>query len=253
MLCPVTRLHPLCKSSGAAHSTLLSRPLRAGLTAWTLVQEFTRPSVLDIERLDGACAFGARLRCEVPRGTLIATGLWAAVALAYGVLFYWYLFKAARQLRARLYQRFRMAQQSLQLQVRRLQGEPASAGPRGSCERAPVHVGRAVRTYTKQHMWRRTERCAVFRRRTEANHATCVCVLLHAGALHNAADEHPRLRIHCALVHGQQPVRQLRDHLAGRLANDRGCYRDHRCALRRSGVACRCTGTVGLQHCSTVA
>lgn len=92
------------------------------MTIWSAVQELTRRHVLDITLVDGVCEFGARLYCTAPPRVVLVSALWAGSALVYFAAYYYFIAKATRQLRKRLYQHFRMANQILQLEVRAAKG-----------------------------------------------------------------------------------------------------------------------------------
>ena len=71
-----------------------------------------------MEKLDGSCEWGDRLRCAAPRLFTIINALWAAVGVLYAALYFVILVRIARQLRVRLYQYHRMQNLGLQILVR---------------------------------------------------------------------------------------------------------------------------------------
>jgi hypothetical protein len=73
--------------------------------------------VLGLKLVDGSCTWGARLDCAVPFKVQLLLGLWAAATLVYGAMYGMYLWRAMKQLRQHLYQRYRVLQLWTHLQV----------------------------------------------------------------------------------------------------------------------------------------
>ena len=90
----------------------------AGVTIWGTVQNISQDHTLTIVEVDGSCEWGARLQCAATQGAVTATALWASVACIYFVAYYACIIYVRIQLRRRLYQKFRMAHQALQIQAR---------------------------------------------------------------------------------------------------------------------------------------
>ena len=89
----------------------------AGATIWSLVQQIANEQVLKIERLDGTCDWGSRVRCSWTTAVAAATGVWVATAVMYFLVYYFYIVRTALQLKSKLYQDYRLNHQQLQLEV----------------------------------------------------------------------------------------------------------------------------------------
>jgi hypothetical protein len=73
---------------------------------------------MDIRKLHGTCKWGDPLECSAHTPLLVGSVLWLLLSTSYCVWFVWYLVKTNRQLKRRLYQRYRISNLLLQLQVR---------------------------------------------------------------------------------------------------------------------------------------
>jgi hypothetical protein len=109
---------------------------------WTLVIFRTRNPVLSIAHFDGTCDWGTHLVCQTPTAVSVATGLWAATALVYWCLYFYYIATSMLQLRRQLYQDFRLSNQILQLEVLSFEFRDGSFAD--GDKRAPIALGLSV-------------------------------------------------------------------------------------------------------------
>ena len=66
---------------------------------------------------DGVCTFGENHTCDMSKASVVGTTLWLLLTVVYAVVHFVYLWRTRRQLRHRLYQRFRVLHILLQVQV----------------------------------------------------------------------------------------------------------------------------------------
>ena len=111
----------LCLSQASQGRTVLifnSKQSAAGLAIWLLIQ--TRGDehhLLRVTQLDGTCTWGSRLRCAQTAPFRAGFVLFALGGVVYCALYAWYIVRTFAQLKQRLYQDYRVANQLLQVQV----------------------------------------------------------------------------------------------------------------------------------------
>lgn len=66
----------------------------------------------------GACTWGAEVECEVPKRLLIASVLSILGMIVYGLMIFVYIFRAFRQYKKELYQRYRLTNMLVRMQAR---------------------------------------------------------------------------------------------------------------------------------------
>lgn len=72
---------------------------------------------MKIKKLSGSCNWGDEIECSAHAPIFVASLLWLMLSAGYCTWYATYLAKAYRQLKGRLYQRFRISNVLLQLQV----------------------------------------------------------------------------------------------------------------------------------------
>jgi hypothetical protein len=83
-----------------------------------VVAEFKHGHMMKIRKLQGTCNWGDQLQCEPRAESAVVTLLWVVLSSFYCLWFAAYLLMAHHRLKKRLYQRYRISNVLLQLQVR---------------------------------------------------------------------------------------------------------------------------------------
>lgn len=114
-----------------AHSRAAVRP-RAGLVSWTIGMYAEDGHSVEVMLLGDTCGWGAEVSCSTSTAFDVSGSLSVCAIIAYFALYGFYLWRAWRQLAGKLYQKYRMMNIVMRLQVRPL---PLASRPRPGSRR----------------------------------------------------------------------------------------------------------------------
>lgn len=92
----------------------------AGLVGWTMAMYAEDGHSVEVQPVGDTCAWGAEVTCSTSGAFDVAGSLSVCVIIAYFALYGFYLWRAWRQLASKLYQKYRMMNIVLRIQVRPL-------------------------------------------------------------------------------------------------------------------------------------